>query len=428
MRNGINVKYIYSACVVIDTPDLSILCDPWFTDGIFDGAWYQFPVIDAPISSIGDVDFIYISHIHPDHYDPVFLQQYFSVYGVKQVLIANHKKNYLHNRMKLDGIDSCILDKPLSINNTTIDILPDDTGSPSDIDSALIIKYFDGQRMHCVANANDIIFDDKMCKTFANYVGETDILLCGYSAAGPYPHTYFDLDDPALPIAAEKLKLQLFDRYKLLVDTVNAKVNIPFAGKFLLGGKQAKYNHLRGVPDAVEVLSIDEKAIILADNGGEIDTVHLQPNAIRKRPYKQSDVDRRIAQIRDKSPDYEMFISQKHIEKVPLVPLMRTAYDRALKKSQCEFDYYFDIQISNEKSILINTNKHNPRFEVHQRHDQHNNKPCSQIEMDTKYLFGLLVGLYHWNNAEIGSHFEVRREPNVYNRKAQAFLHFFSLI
>jgi len=46
----IKVTYYYSACVAITTPDVSILCDPWFTDGIYDGAWYQYPKIKNPMT------------------------------------------------------------------------------------------------------------------------------------------------------------------------------------------------------------------------------------------------------------------------------------------------------------------------------------------------------------------------------------------
>ena len=71
------LRYIYSACVVIESDDIKLLCDPWFTDGIYDGAWFKFPDLIDPAEKIGDVDCIYISHIHPDHYDPVFLKEYF---------------------------------------------------------------------------------------------------------------------------------------------------------------------------------------------------------------------------------------------------------------------------------------------------------------------------------------------------------------
>ena len=61
--NGICVKYIYSACVITKTDDVTILHDPWFTEAIYDGSWFQFPRITNPLDSIGDVDYI-LSLIH----------------------------------------------------------------------------------------------------------------------------------------------------------------------------------------------------------------------------------------------------------------------------------------------------------------------------------------------------------------------------
>ena len=77
---GISVKYIYSACILTTTPDVKILHDPWFTEGIYDGSWFHYPRIENPLDSIGDVDLIYVSHIHPDHYDGKFLKEYFEKY------------------------------------------------------------------------------------------------------------------------------------------------------------------------------------------------------------------------------------------------------------------------------------------------------------------------------------------------------------
>mgnify|MGYP003136543238 FL=1 len=61
------VRYIYSACIEVTTDDLTILMDPWFTDGIYDGSWYHFPKVDDPFARMSEPDVIYISHVHPDH-------------------------------------------------------------------------------------------------------------------------------------------------------------------------------------------------------------------------------------------------------------------------------------------------------------------------------------------------------------------------
>jgi len=51
-------------------------------------------------------------------------------------------------------------------------------------------------------------------------------------------------------------------------------------------------------------------------------------------------------------------------------------------------------------------------------------EPRSELDIDPRYLFGLLAGIYHWNNAEVGSQYRTRRTPNTFNRKAQSYLTF----
>ena len=53
------VEYKYSACIKIVTDDARILCDPWFGDNAFLGAWGQYPKIDNPI------DLLTYDWIHP---------------------------------------------------------------------------------------------------------------------------------------------------------------------------------------------------------------------------------------------------------------------------------------------------------------------------------------------------------------------------
>jgi UDP-MurNAc hydroxylase len=216
-KDGIHIKYIYSACIVTNTPDVKIVHDPWFTEGVYDGSWYQFPKVKDPLSSIGDVDLIYVSHIHPDHYDGDFIKAYFKKYGVKKVIIANLSPNHMAGKMRADGIEPTILSEPLKINNTTIEIVPHMTGSISDIDSAIVVKYQAKDRLHCVVNANDIIFDDQIRTGLKRAAGDVDVLLCSYTGAGPYPQTYFDLHDPQLKIEADKKKHAFFERYQTLI-------------------------------------------------------------------------------------------------------------------------------------------------------------------------------------------------------------------
>ena len=51
-------------------------------------------------------------------------------------------------------------------------------------------------------------------------------------------------------------------------------------------------------------------------------------------------------------------------------------------------------------------------------------QPREEIYIDERLLDGLLERKYHWNNAEIGSHFEFRRFPEEYDRRVYNLLNF----
>ena len=68
-----------------------ILCDPWVVDGVFEGSWFHYPPLQTTINDLQDVDAIYVSHIHPDHYD----QRYFDFDKNIPIIALDHGLNFL---------------------------------------------------------------------------------------------------------------------------------------------------------------------------------------------------------------------------------------------------------------------------------------------------------------------------------------------
>tara|TARA_B100001250_G_scaffold2042_1_gene1801 strand:- start:2604 stop:3890 length:1287 start_codon:yes stop_codon:yes gene_type:complete len=427
---SIKISYIYSACIIIETEDCKILCDPWFTEGIYDGSWFHFPKVNDPLDLIGEVDFIYISHIHPDHYDPDFIKEYFNKFGEHKILISDHKPNYLFNKMKGDGLIPTIIDekKGVVIGNSSINILTHKTGSIHDVDSAISVKYKNHQKEHVVLNVNDIIMDAKFINKLRSLFPSIDILLCSYTGAGPYPQTYFSLDDKVLIEEIKKKKESFFDRYKKLTNSLNTKVNIPFAGKYVLGGKLTDLNDYRGVADAVEVLDFDKNAIVLDDGRDSfIDTQKLKPSKFRTKKYSRKEIIKRCDEIRNKKMDYERLINKDEVDRLPLRRLLFKSYNNAIKKSELNKDYYFVFDLDSHICIL-NGNKDNEDINIiDKKYVREMPAPRSEIIIDKRYLFGLMTLVYHWNNAEVGSQYMVRRIPQEYNPAAQNFLNFFTI-
>jgi len=62
----------------IETRYGSILCDPWMNPAYF-ASWFVFPDnSDLDWDRYGDVDYLYVSHLHRDHFDPDLLSEHVS--------------------------------------------------------------------------------------------------------------------------------------------------------------------------------------------------------------------------------------------------------------------------------------------------------------------------------------------------------------
>jgi UDP-MurNAc hydroxylase len=426
IKDGIELTYIYSACVISKTKDVTVLHDPWFSEGAYDGSWYHFPKIINPLDIIGNIDLIYISHIHPDHYDPVFLREYFSRYGEKEIIIADYAKNYLYTKMKGDGFTPTVLKDTLRFGNTSIDIHPHITNGDSDIDSALVLKYESKERTHCLVNANDVVFDRLFREKIKRHAGEIDIYLGSYAAAGPYPQTYFESNDSMIYIESERVRNNLLSIYKTDVNFFNSKVNIPFAGKYILGGRLAKLNKFLPITDPISVCEFDNRAVILADGGGKISTLDYFPSDVRVAKYSDASIIERINEIKFELMDYEKLISMDEIDQLPIKRLLRRAAKNAIAKSEIEKKYYFAIQLQSFEYAVIEASK-DGNSDIIFTNDISQYIPRSEIYIDMRHLFGLLTHIYHWNNAEVGSHYNTKRVPNIFNRNVQNFLNFLTL-
>src|SRR5215475_1230304 len=77
---GVDVKmritFLGHAGLHIETECGSILCDPWKNPAYFD-SWFVFPDNSRlDWDRYGKVDYLYVSHLHQDHFDPALLAQH----------------------------------------------------------------------------------------------------------------------------------------------------------------------------------------------------------------------------------------------------------------------------------------------------------------------------------------------------------------
>ena len=72
------ITFLGQAGIYLETRHGSILCDPWFNPAYF-ASWFPFPSNEkVERAKLANPTYLYVSHLHHDHYDPQFLREYVS--------------------------------------------------------------------------------------------------------------------------------------------------------------------------------------------------------------------------------------------------------------------------------------------------------------------------------------------------------------
>ena len=74
------VTYYGQACTLIEAGGKKILIDPWLTEGAYLGTWFHTHLLSeagiTPQTFPKDIDYLFLSHEHQDHFDPATLQHF----------------------------------------------------------------------------------------------------------------------------------------------------------------------------------------------------------------------------------------------------------------------------------------------------------------------------------------------------------------
>jgi UDP-MurNAc hydroxylase len=93
----------------VETRYGSILCDPWFNPAYF-ASWFPFPSnkgVDP--KSIGNPDYLYLSHLHRDHFDPEFLREHVSKDAT--VLLPDFPLDFMERELRALGFHDFVRTK-----------------------------------------------------------------------------------------------------------------------------------------------------------------------------------------------------------------------------------------------------------------------------------------------------------------------------
>ncbi|MEO0397495.1 MAG: thioester reductase domain-containing protein [Cyanobacteria bacterium P01_A01_bin.137] len=195
--NGVRIRYLGHACVLIETADVSILCDPLVSYAHPTGM-DRYSYTDLPKT----IDYALITHNHQDH---VMLETLLQLrHKIKHIVVPNGQKGSLLDpslKLALQQIgfsQVCTLDELESIN------LPDGKivsipvlGEHGDLNIATKNAYWitlKGRSILCAADSNNL--DPTLYSHIHHLLGDLDILFIGMECDGaPFTWAY----GPLLP-------------------------------------------------------------------------------------------------------------------------------------------------------------------------------------------------------------------------------------
>src|SRR3954466_13160021 len=104
-----DVTFLGQAGLFIETRYGSILCDPWFNPAYF-ASWFPFPSNeDLDFEFFGHPDYLYLSHLHKDHFDPRFLLDHVS--KETSVLLPDFPLDLMERELRGLGFDRFVYTK-----------------------------------------------------------------------------------------------------------------------------------------------------------------------------------------------------------------------------------------------------------------------------------------------------------------------------
>lgn len=246
-----NVTYLGHAAIQIECKGTRILMDPWLTDPIYLGAWWHYPPLALHVEDLPTPDYLYISHEHPDHFDPPTLEK---IDKNVTVVVADFPNKRFRDRIRALGFRRIV---ELPYNQVfrcgaSLELHLIRPDRPWD-DSAILLS--DGTTT--VLNVNDCHLDEQTLKDLGDRY-QIDLAFLTFTGASQYPGCFdFSAEEKTKRWQASKrAHLKEFANWARLL---RAKRAVPAAGNYaLLAPDQLHLNtsdYVNNPQEAVDLLA-----------------------------------------------------------------------------------------------------------------------------------------------------------------------------
>ena len=200
------ITHISNSFILVESSggSVKIACDPWVGIGNY-GGWHSYPEFSSKdlYKLMETIDYVYISHLHDDHFDPLFLKN--SGLANKKFIIKKFDFPVLANRLKGLGVEE-IIEIPswekFEIDDMQLSIIPQLSSNSSelddevgyDLDTSIVFhdksSTFFNQVDNPLSKGNLRTVKEFIEKSFGTLT--VAALTCG--AASEYPQAFLNVD------------------------------------------------------------------------------------------------------------------------------------------------------------------------------------------------------------------------------------------
>ena len=442
------LTFLQSASYILEHNGVKILNDPWLVDGEYFGSWSHYPPFKFNPTDYSNIDYIFISHIHPDHVSFKTLKQL-----DKNIPILIHKfpTNFLKKNIENLGFKTIEIEHNKRIklkDELHINILAADNCDPElcgkflgcgTAETKFKEMYFDSicvvdNSEEVVVNVNDCPYElaEPTLSLILKQYKKIDFLLVGYAGAGPFPQC-FEIDKKRKITLAKKKQVQFLTQAEKFIQYFSPKYFMPFAGRYVLTGKLVNLNPYRGVPELEEAFSYfknnqkipsNSKPILL--NSFSTFDISTQQSSKSYSPIIKKEKENYIKNILEKRKlDYEDFPIPTYEEFLSLIPKCFSRFEN--KRNEIGFSTETKILLEISKTQFVEIPCNGKSFKIITKEQSTEIQNYVKMFLDFRLLKQVLMGPKHahWNNADIGSHIKYSRSSETFERGLSYCMNFF---
>jgi len=306
----------------IETAAGSILCDPWVNPAYF-ASWFPFPDNSGlDWKTLGQCDYLYVSHLHRDHFDEDNLRD--NISKDTTVLLPEYPTSELEDELRALGfhkfihtVSGEITELPGGVK-VMIQALTSPTDGPIG-DSSIWIEDADGVRM---LNQNDARPTD--LSEFTK-LGQIHAHLLQFSGAIWYPMVY-QLPEAAKRAFGKQKRDRQFDRSLRYIDDAKASYVFPIAGPpCFLDDSLWQFNDIFG--DEGNIFP-DQQVYsdYLAENGRE-NNVTLLPGTVAEVTVDGCRVTQPVSDVREFFANKEQYLREYQERQRPVIEAAKRSWE-----------------------------------------------------------------------------------------------------